>query len=366
MAQIYKRGDRWRAVIRMKGHPSKSKSFGLKREAEAWAAEEETRVNQGGASSTKKQTLSWLIDQYLDERDINEYDTEVLEWWRGKLGGVRVTELYQGDFKTARKSMMKLKVVTGPNKGELIAPATVNNRMAIISAVFSYAEDEHSALMKNRAHPIRGIRRLKVPPPRDPYKRGWDEEARELLLAECGALTVKRGGSNPVHEPALLMLVKMALASGARAGELLSLRWRDIDFDEGVAILYDTKNGDDRMIPLKDCIEDLLEWKTLRARGSTEREQQNDLVLYNTFSGKPYNYRQHWQKVMRVWMKKTGITNFRYHDLRHVAGTEWIRQGFDSMTVGKGLGHRSPASTKRYVHHSSEMIGKLGVSGKSG
>lgn len=354
MATFIKRGSKWRAEIRRKGHPSQSATFETKRDAKDWADEQERKLRRGGTIASAEQTLSWLIDQYIEDRNPDAYDTDVLEWWREQLGAVRVTELHRDDFTQARKRLMKKKAKTGPNAGELLTPATVNNRMARISAVFTYALEEHSRLVT--VHPVRGIRRLETNNTRDPYRDGWGEDSRDALLAACDEFTVKRGGHLPVAEPALGMLVRMALASGARAGELLGLKWRDIDFDNEVAYVYDTKNGDPRPLPMGDCIEELAKWKEERARGQTERERDNDLVLYNTFSGLAYNYRQHWQTVL----KKCGLQGLRFHDLRHVAASEWVMDGADSQLVGSALGHRSAAMTKRYSHYATKSIAQLG------
>lgn len=334
MATIRRRGKTWRAEVRIKGHEIQSKTFTTKGDAKLWADETESAMRRGKRLSGSKHTLHWLIEEYKAVRTLVPYQESVLKWWGDRLGETKISDLHRDDFTTARRALQKLP----RKKGEgTLAPATVNRRMAAISAVLTYGMDEHSKVVETNPARVEGLAEDNE---RDPLEH-FTQDMRNALLAACKAH----------DEPALYALVRTAMVTGARAGELLSLRWADVDLEAGLVRLRKTKNGDKRPAPLAG--EAL---KLLKAR-SKVRRIDNDLVFYNKHTGGPYNYRQHWAAVK----KTAGVTNFRFHDLRHLAASELAMAGVSLMQIGEVLGHRSAQMTKRYSHYSDQAIKGLGA-----
>ena len=141
--------------------------------------------------------------------------------------------------------------------------------------------------------------------------------------------------------------------SGARAGELRSLRWRDIDLDKGIAKLLVTKNGTTRAIPLQGHALDLLREK--KATRDVPQLDESDFVFLNR-SGSQFNYRPCWDRVRA----EAGLPHFRFHDLRHFAASHMAMAGGGRSEVGKILGHSSAQMVERYTHHFDDHVADLG------
>lgn len=334
MATIRKRSGNWTAEIRIKGQPRTVKTFPTKGEAKLWANETESKLRRGG--SITRETLGWLINEFKEGRGLETYAENVLTWWDDRLGSCKLSELRKADFLEARRALQKLP----KKKGEgALSPATVNRRMAAVSAVLTYGIEELCLLETNPAH----VSSIEENNERD---RLLTDDERTRLMAACKAH----------DEPALYALVRAAMITGARAGELLALRWSDVDTDHGVVRITKntrrdrTKNTDSRPVPIAG---EALE--ILKARKKVRRID-NDLVFYNQHSGGPYNYRQHWAAVK----KQAGIDDFKFHDLRHQAASELAMAGVSLMQIGALLGHRSAQMTKRYAHYSDQAIRGLG------
>lgn len=152
-------------------------------------------------------------------------------------------------------------------------------------------------------------------------------------------------------------IVALGALTGMRRGELLALRWLDVDLAHGRVMLPQTKNGDGRIVYLSDGARAVLR--------SLPREHVTSLVD-NLFAGiTPDQVTTAFRRACR----KVGIVDFRFHDLRHTAAS-WLRMsGADIHTVAQLLGHKDLRMAARYQHLSpaflAEAVGKLdGVFGE--
>lgn len=136
----------------------------------------------------------------------------------------------------------------------------------------------------------------------------------------------------------MYLLLIMALTTGARKGELLSLKWEDIDFKARVASVNQTKTDKPRLLPLtSNVVQELMRF----------REGDEALIFKNTVcSDKAYDVKQAWIYTL----KRSGIEHCRFHDLRHTAASNLVRAGRTLFEVGTLLGHASPQMTQRYSH----------------
>jgi len=131
-------------------------------------------------------------------------------------------------------------------------------------------------------------------------------------------------------------LVTVAVHTGMRRGELLSLRWDQVNFEQGFITLLDTKNHERRDIPMNETVK-----TTLRAM-----DRQDDYV----FSG---FYGRRFDRIKRSFhdaLKKSEIEDFRLHDLRHTFASNLVMAGEDLNTVRELLGHKDLTMTLRYAH----------------
>ena len=338
MANFRKRGNTWTARVRIKGQEV-TKTFPTKGDAKIWADETELKLKKGG--SVSRETLAWLIESYKDAKEMESHKHTVLTWWTDRMGSVKLSDLRKADFADARRAIQKIPAVRG---GGLLAPATVNRRMALISAVLSYGADHDAGLGLDCLDP--NPAHLKSLTENNERDRLLSETERDALLAACKA--------HP--EPALYALVRTAMITGARAGELLALRWNDVDLENGMVRITKntrrdtTKNTDSRAVPIAG--EAL---KLLKSRAKVRRID-NDMVFFNRHTGGQYHYRLHWTAVK----KTAGIEDFRFHDLRHQAASELAMAGVSLAQIGGLLGHRSAQMTKRYSHYSDEAVKGLG------
>ena len=145
--------------------------------------------------------------------------------------------------------------------------------------------------------------------------------------------------------------ILMMLYTGARRGNVLRMKWDELDLDARIWKMPRTKTGKDKTIALADSAVELLQ--TIQANDPDEK-----YVFPSKTSASG-----HLVDVKRVWntlKKKANIKNLRLHDLRHTLATYMIAQGADSFMVQRALTHQSIKSTQVYVNLGVEHLrGKL-------
>ncbi|HMK77171.1 MAG TPA: site-specific integrase, partial [Thermodesulfobacteriota bacterium] len=132
-----------------------------------------------------------------------------------------------------------------------------------------------------------------------------------------------------------------AAHTGLRMGEILSLRWKDIEFKERRILIEKTKNNERRMVPINDTLHGVL--KSLPVHLGT------DLVF-------PGITRNQLSVAFRRASKRAGIRDFRFHDLRHTFASYLTMGGENPRTVQILLGHKDLRMTMRYSHLSPEHL----------
>lgn len=174
--------------------------------------------------------------------------------------------------------------------------------------------------------------------------RFLSDEERSALLSACKEST----------NPFLYIVVVLALSTGMRQGEIMKLRWEDIDLFRGRIILHETKNGERRVVPLKGLALKLLQELTkMQSRDfgflfPSQKDQKSQ-------KPKPIDLRFPWE----VALKATGITNFRFHDLRHSTASYLAMDGASLAEIAEVLGHKTLAMVKRYAHLSEAHTSAL-------
>lgn len=201
------------------------------------------------------------------------------------------------------------------------APAngTINREVAQLRRALSLAV-EHGHLDYNF---LRGVKMLREAPPRMP---SLSREAEARLLAAL--------------RPWAAAMVRLALATGCRRGELLALRWRHIDFEAAALIVADSKDTDPRRVPLAPGI--LAELKA--------RKGLPDGYVLLGDDGKHPPYETSITSAFRKTAVRIGLTGLRFHDTRHVAATRFLAAGASLPEVASILGHRTLIMARRYAH----------------
>ena len=140
--------------------------------------------------------------------------------------------------------------------------------------------------------------------------------------------------------------IALATFTAMRRGELLGLRWRDVDLENRRAYLHETKNGELRVVPMNDLAMQVLE--------SLPEGAPGDPVLPGV---NPQKLSVYTERLFRH-LKITGAS---FHSLRHTAASWLVMEGVDLYTVGQLLGHKTARMTQRYAHLSPKyMAGAVG------
>jgi integrase len=152
-------------------------------------------------------------------------------------------------------------------------------------------------------------------------------------------------------------LITTAIHTGMRRGELLRLTWNDIDFVSGTIFVSMSKSGEGRPIPLSPTAHRILSMlrqgrrKRLKARVVAQSEASR-YVFTAPHGGLILNLNREWYPAL----ERAGITNFRFHDLRHTFASRLVMNGIDLYRVSTLMGHKTPAMTLRYAHLSPQHL----------
>jgi integrase len=220
-------------------------------------------------------------------------------------------------------------------------PATINRHIATIKHMFTKACDWG---MIDEATRIK-VHKVKLLKENNQRSRFLMEEECQNLIACC--------------DQHLKPIVITALNTGMRKGEILNLKWDDIDFNNNFIRIEQTKNGEKREVSINDTLRKELE--ALRI-GSKERPRRLDIpwVFYDPRTGKPYI---NIIRSFKTASKKAGIKDFVFHDLRHTFASHLVMDGEGLATVKELLGHKDIKMTLRYSHlsdsHKSEAVKRL-------
>jgi integrase len=349
MANIQKRttanGETtYRVQVRLKGFPPQTASFARLTDARKWASATETAIREGRHFKTveaKRHSFNEMADRYIrdvlphkgsDARQQRVQRNQLL-WWKERLGHYTLVDITPAKIAEIRDGLLATPLSTGGKR----APATANRYLAILSHAYTIAMKEWGWVEEN---PLRKVRRPTEPRGR---VRFLSDEEREALLEACRESNSK----------ALYMVVVLALSTGARHGELMNLRWQDVDFNRNVLTLHETKNGERRLLPLAGHALELI-----KAHGKVRR-LDTDFIFPNSRGDKPVDVR----KSFEAALEKASIDDFRFHDLRHSAASYLAMNGATLAEIAEVLGHKTLAMVKRYAHlseaHTSKVVAAM-------
>jgi site-specific recombinase XerD len=211
---------------------------------------------------------------------------------------------------------------------EGVKPATINRELAMLSKAFNLAVKEWEWLKDN---PVSRVPKEKENNERDRWL-SKDEEKR--LLDNCPEW--------------LREIIVFALNTGLRQEELLSIEWPRVNLFRKTILIRNTKNGKPKTLPLNMIALGVL------VKRSKVKSIKNDYVFFNRNGKKvdPCNLRTSFY----IALKKSGIVNFRFHDLRHTFATRLAQRGVDLYKISKLLGHEDISTTQRYSHHCPDSL----------
>jgi integrase len=322
MASIRKRNGKWQVRIN-RDDVSVTKTFLNKKDGETWARLTEVAIERNEFTlKTKKttETLGQLLDQYNKEvAPLHRSKTTsfMLASLKSRLGDVRVDSFNARDLADWRDKRL-----------QEVKAASVVRELNTLSALLNHARKEWCIQIAN---PVADIKRPTVASSRT--RRLIDDEEMQLIAA---LPNVYRN------------ILRFALATAMRRGEVLSLLWCNVNLEIGVAVLPMTKNGEMRRVPLsKEAISILKEQRSASIQSIAGRVfDVSDISL---------------DKAWRRACGKAGIVGLRFHDLRHESISRLFEIGLNPMEVSSISGHKTLQMLKRYTHlRAEELAKKLG------
>lgn len=332
MATFRKRGDKWQSRIQRRNQPDISKSFLTKQDAERWARGVERSLDLGDyapRSDAIKGTLGDLLKRYREEvtptKRSARHETQWLKHLeRDTLAAIPLASLTAkavADYRDRR-----LKEVT---------PSTLLRTLQVMSAILNHARKEWGMAVKNVVADVR------KPAPNKAREKSLTADEEQCLMS---ALT--SGGRNGrgqflpgTRNPWIAPAVALALATAMRRGELLALRWEDINLERRTAFLPVTKNGDSRCVPLSP--------KALEVLATLPHSDDGRVfpIAANAL-----------QKAFARAREVAGLPDLHFHDLRHCAVTNLAKKLPNLIELAAVSGHRDLAMLKRYYHTRPEDL----------
>lgn len=323
MATFTKRDSgQWQAKVRKRGHPTQSKVFSTKALARKWATQLEAQMESGlfvSTTSAENTTLELIILRYMDEvtpqkkSQINlDSSCRMFIKHLGAYSAAAITSEILSKFRD-----MRLKTVSG---------STVRKDLMLIKRILNHSQKEWGINLP-RGNPADYVSIPSDSKGRD--RRFYKGEEKELLKAA-------KEYSTDMHD-----VIVFAIETGARRGEISKLLWENINIRNQTATLLDTKNSEDRTIPLSKTIIEMLKSRVRNINGKVFNMRADSIT----------------QAFSRI-KQSTGIKDLRFHDLRHEATSRFFEKGFNIMEVSAITGHKDLSMLKRYTHLKAEDLAK--------
>lgn len=288
------------AEVRLKGHPIERDSFRTRTKAKQWIQDIESGIRDGRhirTAESKRHTVAEMIECFISQwlpkyPERQQKQTSLLNWWSQYCGHLLLSDLTPAVIAQGRDLLLSETTI----RGALRNSSTVNRYLSAFGKALTVAVKEWGWLettpMPNVSKPSESKGR----------ERFLSLAEKDRLIKEC----FQSRNQN------LYPIVALALITGMRYGEIVGLRWGDIDFELKKIILWRTKNGDSRYIPLTHEAEKML--RDIPAFA----ESPNQLIFYSERNAKK-NEKISIREAFEHALKRAGIENFRFHDLRHTS-----------------------------------------------
>ena len=299
-------------VFRSAGGPSLRVSTGVATGVDP-AAERETY--------RKAPTVAQLCDRYVAQHvaEHNKPSTEkefrrlVEKRIKPALGRLKAVDV-------TRQHVIKL------HRGMRATPRQANQTLAVLSKLFNLAE--FWGARPDGSNPCRHIKR-------------YAEGRRERFLSEdelswLGTALADAEGA-ATERPGVINAIRLLALTGCRLGEILGLRWNDVDFGTGALYIRDAKAGG-RVQTIGAPALALLD----------DMPRAGEWVVFSTSADRPLPV----STIENAWArlrKRAGLSDVRIHDLRHTVGTYAAQAGANAFLVRDKLGHKTLSMTGRYV-----------------
>jgi len=320
MATIRRSGSGWQALIRKKQYQGQtSKTFTSQAAAKLWAnAVEGSLKRPEQLDQPPPQILKEAIDLFI-EGSLQEHRSGHNEQYplramaNSWIGGVLLSELSIRHFALWRDERLLH-----------VKPNTIMRELRILRVLLDWAKDEQGCLLKS--NPARELKVRGTNDARIPHLTKKQEQDLLKQLAQA---------KNPNH----LRLTQLALATGMRRSELLSMKWNDLDLERKLVCLTRKDcaaqglQRSERLVPLSP--------KAVKLLNQYPKEKQHIIGLSTGSARHGFDRAR----------KAVGLTQLRFHDLRHIAISKMWAEGMSALQISESSGHKDLRMLMRYSHY---------------
>ena len=327
MASFRKKGSGWVAEVFMQGI-RKSKSFATKAEAVAWANKMEGEIYAGKRGNIPDKKVRWLLERYSDEVSPRKGGKKWEVMRLSAMAEMPIASIDLVDLGARHVTQWR------DERLKTVQPATVNREWNLLSNVFTVAVNEWEVLREN---PMRTVKR---PPPGEARDRRISDDEIERLLFSLGYEHDKTPATaSPRVGAALLFAIETAI----RAGEIVKMRWQDVDLGKRIVRLPETKNGTRRNVPLS----------TEAIRILRQMQGVNSVSVFSISSGSM-------DTLFRKAKTRAMIDDLHFHDTRHEAITRLAKK-LEVLELARMVGHKDLKQLMVYYNATAEELAeKLG------
>lgn len=326
---LYKREKTWWVSFTYKGKQyQKSTETSDKKQAENVYCKIKTQLIEEKWFEKlpgEEKTVRELMEKYLKEHSKSNKsptsflrDRQVSDHWIQFLGNMQLSEVTSNlisQFKQKRRE-------------NGAAPATINKELSVFSHAFNLSIKEWGWVRDN---PVRNVSREKD---HRGIERWLTVEEEEKLLNQ-----------SPLW---LKEIIVFAIHTGLREGEILSLKWSQIDFSRKALVISEQKNKGVDTLPLNETVLSVLREKT------KIRNIYSNLVFLSNNGTKMDG--GNLRRAFYASCKRAGIENLRFHDLRHTFASRLVQAGVDLYAVQKLGRWKTLSMVLRYAHHHPESL----------
>lgn len=297
----------------------------------------------------KAPTFKSLAEKYLKwssenksrggMEDKSRYENHLKDRFEGKY----LDQISPFDLERMKSEMLKAG----------LAPKTVSHLLGLIRAMYNKAADWNLYQGPNP------VRKVKMPVIQNARDRFLTFEEAEVLLRELKRNPRVKKEYRELEDPRLHDITLLSLHTGARASEIFNLKGHDVDFQNGLITLRDTKNTETRHIPMTEAVREMLKRRI--------PQEPSGYVFTDTKGAKIREVSNAFDRVVnRLGFNKNVDDSRRrvvFHTCRHTFASWLAIQGTPLYTIAKLMGHKSISMSERYSHlspdHKKESIGRL-------
>lgn len=317
----------WQVQIIRHGYSRRYRTFDTKGQAQDWAREIERAMARGTVLPSREEeriTLADALNRYVQEVTIHKLGAAQEERRARQIAGSYLDPIFLGVIGGKEIANYRDRRVAAGK-----SPNTVRLELALLSHLYTVARTEWG--MTTLVNPVEYVKKPKLPAGRS--RRLESKEEGKLLKAAR-----EYGGD-------IESIIRFALETGMRRSEIVELLWTRINFAKRILTIPEAKDAKvirSREVPLSSGACSILKKLPRRLDGRVWDITQNGVS----------------QAFSRV-CKRAGISDLRFHDLRHEAISRFFERGLNPMQVAAISGHRTLQMLKRYTHLRAADLAKL-------